>query len=89
VLSDGAPVAAAGDLQAGAPEVLMEPYTVRETAKLGEMKADIQREHDAAVTDGRMRRLGVGVHDVQVGPLHFYAGTIFYIPFAAGVALSW
>jgi hypothetical protein len=36
-----------------------------------------------------MDKLGVGIHGVAVGKFYLYAGTIFYIPFTAGVAISW
>ena len=85
-----APPAAAADRPAQPPEVvLMRPFTVRETTRMAELKAGFAQEQAGALADSRMRRLGVGIHDVRVGPVHFYAGTLFYIPFVAGVAISW
>src|ERR1019366_10582867 len=71
VLSAAARPGEPGAQQPGGSDIVtMESYTVRETARMGELHADIAREHAAAVTAAEMRRLGVGIHDVQVGKLH-------------------
>jgi hypothetical protein len=66
----------------GAQVVLMEPYTVRDTARLAKLGEDIQRAHAAAASESRMRTLGVGVREVSLGIVHLDVGTAFYILFA-------
>jgi hypothetical protein len=62
----------------------MEPYTVRERARMGAMHAAIEREHARAAAESRMAKLGVGIHDVHFAGVHLFAGTVFFIPFVVG-----
>lgn len=90
VFARAAVIPAAGAPQgASADVVAMQPYTVRETTTMALLHSDIALEHATAVTAAEMRILGVGLHEVRVGPLHFFAATAFYIPFAAGVTVTW
>jgi hypothetical protein len=74
---------------AGPDIVTMAPFTVRETTRMEELHAAILKDHSAAVTAAEMRRLGVGLHEISVGPLHLFAGTVFYVPFVVGGGFAW
>jgi hypothetical protein len=74
--------AASGDV------VTLAPFTVREMVRMETLHADIMKEKADARTAAVMSKLGVGLHVAPVGPVAFYAATIFYIPFVAGFAIS-
>jgi hypothetical protein len=96
--ADAAPIpvflaAAAPSPDAGAPYgpevVTMAPFTVRETVRMETLHADLLQEKRDAHTAMVMSKLGIGLHVAPVGPVAFYAATLFYIPFAAGFSISW
>ncbi len=68
--------------------VRMAPFTVRESLKMDSLHADIVMQKAGARTDSIMRKLGIGVHVAPVGPVGFYAVTVFYIPIAVGFGFS-
>ena len=68
--------------------VTLAPFTVREMVRMETLHADLLKEKADARTAAVMSKLGVGLHVAPVGPVAFYAATIFYIPFAAGFAIS-
>jgi hypothetical protein len=68
--------------------VTMEPFEVRETSKADALHADFLRQKADARTAGVMSKLGIGVHVVPVGPVGFYAVTVFHIPIAVGFGIS-
>jgi hypothetical protein len=68
--------------------VRMEPFTVREGAKLEALHADIVRQRANARTEAITSKLGIGVHVAPVGPVGFYAVTVFYIPISVGFGFS-
>jgi hypothetical protein len=80
---------AAPDPVADAVVVTMEPYTVRENLRMEYMHSQILEQHAKAKTDLQMRRLGVGIHSLALGPVHLFAGTVFYIPFVIGGGVAW
>lgn len=70
--------------------VTMAPFTVLDTGRANELTASLAKQKSAAHTAMMMDKLGVGMHVVPIGKnLCLYAGTIFYIPFTAGFAISW
>jgi hypothetical protein len=68
--------------------VTLAPFTVREMVRMETLHADILQEKADARTAAVMSKLGIGLHVAPVGPVAFYAATLFYIPFAAGFAIS-
>lgn len=78
------------DVPVAAPDVVrMEPYTVRDSLRMEALRADLLQQKADAKTAMVMDRLGIGVHAAQVGPAVAYVATVFYIPFTAGISLSW
>jgi hypothetical protein len=75
--------------QVPADVVTMAPFTVLDTVKMTRLSDSISQRKAAAHTAMMMDKLGVGIHVVSVGCIRLYAGTIFYIPFTAGVGISW
>ncbi|GEM_PF-3786170 len=71
----------AAEATANSTPVMMEPFMVREGAKMDELHADIVTQKASARTARIMSKLGIGVH---TGPMGFYAITVFFIPIAAG-----
>lgn len=69
--------------------VRMEAYTVHESIKMEALHGQFLEQKKEALVAREMKELGVGLHTQAVGPLHFYAATLFYVPFAAGVGISW
>ncbi|HEY5078395.1 MAG TPA: hypothetical protein VII43_01055 [Opitutaceae bacterium] len=88
-LSASATPRAAPSEAAGPDVVTLAPFTVREMVRMETLHADILQEKKAAQTSMVLSRLGIALHVAPVGPVAFYAATIFYIPFAAGFAISW
>ncbi len=80
---------AAPDPVAGAEVVSMEPYTVRENLRMEYLHSQVLEQHAKAKTDLEMKRLGVGIHSYALGPVHLFAGTVFYIPFVVGGGVAW
>ena len=71
------------------PDVVkMEPYTVRESLKMDALHADFAMQKASARSDAITKKLGVGVHVAPVGPVGFYAVTVFYIPILVGFGFS-
>jgi hypothetical protein len=68
--------------------VRMAPFTVREMVRMETLHADLVQEKTDAHTAAVMSKLGIGLHVAPVGPVAFYAATLFYIPFAVGFAIS-
>ena len=68
--------------------VKMAPFTVREGAKMDSLHADIVRQKVNARTDAIASKLGIGVHIAPMGPVGFYAVTVFYIPIVVGFGFS-
>lgn len=68
--------------------VRMEPFTVREGAKMDALHAGIVRQHAIARTEAITSKLGIGVHVAPLGPVGFYAVTVFYIPIVVGFGFS-
>ncbi len=69
--------------------VTMAPFTVRETASMNALDADIALQKAGAREEAITRKLGIGVHVAPVGPVGFYAVTLFYVPIAVGFGFSW
>jgi hypothetical protein len=88
-LADTAARPPAAAAEAGRPDVVrMEPYTVRQGVKMDELHSALLHEQADARTSAMMAKLGVGLHVVPVGKACLYAATLFYIPFAVGVGIS-
>jgi hypothetical protein len=68
--------------------VQMAPYTVRESANMDALHADIVAQMADARTEGITRKLGIGMHVAPVGRLGLYAVTVFYIPIQVGFGFS-
>lgn len=69
--------------------VALATYTVHETVTSNRITTALLQQKEAAQTAAVMDRLGIGIHKVAVGKFCLYAGTICYVPFTAGVAVSW
>src|SRR5208283_4952193 len=69
--------------------VTMAPFTVLDTVEIRRLSNSLAHEKAAAHTAMMMDKLGVGIHAIRVGDFCLYAGTLFYLPFTAGVAISW
>jgi hypothetical protein len=68
----------------------MAPFTVLDTGRANELTASLAKQRAAAHTAMMMDKLGVGMHVAPIGKYFcLYAGTIFYVPFTAGFAISW
>jgi hypothetical protein len=77
-------------LVAGTDIVYMAAYSVSENIKAEKMHSDILIAQKQARTDAVMTKLGIGIHvSPAIGPLRFYAATLFYIPFNVGFGFSW
>jgi hypothetical protein len=66
----------------------MAPFAARETAKMNALHADIVAQEARARTEAMARRLGIGIHIAPMGPVGFYAVTVFYIPIQVGLGAS-
>ena len=91
VLAPGATPSEPVDPQvAGTDIVYMAPYSVSENMKAEKMHSDILIAQQQAQTAAIMTKLGIKVHvSPAIGPLRFYAATLFYIPFNVGFGFSW
>ena len=68
--------------------VTLAPFTVRETANMERLHADIALQRAEARTDAVTRKLGIGVHVAPMGPVGFYAVTVLYVPIGVGFGFS-
>jgi hypothetical protein len=71
------------------PDVVrMAPFTVREGVKMDALHAGIVWQKANARSDAMTGKLGIGVHVARLGPVGFYAVTVFFIPVAVGFGFS-
>jgi hypothetical protein len=68
--------------------VTMAPFEVRETVKADALRAEFLRQKTDAQKAEIMSKLGIGVHVAPMGPVGFYAVTVFHIPIAVGFGIS-
>lgn len=68
----------------GPAMVTMAPFEVRETSTTVALRARFAGQEAGARKAGVLSKLGIGVHVAPVGPVGFYAVTVFYIPIAVG-----
>ena len=68
--------------------VTMAPFEVRETTKTDALRATFAWQKADARKAGVLSKLGIGVHVAPMGPVGFYAVTVFYIPIAVGFGIS-
>jgi hypothetical protein len=89
VLSPGAVAQPAPAAATPSDVVTMPTYTVRETMRTNAITAALAEQKSDARAEMMMGKLGVGFHVVPLGKFRLYAGTIFFIPFTAGIGFSW
>ena len=71
------------------PDIMrMAPFTVREGANMDTLHAGIVRQEANARSDAMTGKLGNGVHVARLGPVGFYAVTVFFVPVAVGFGFS-
>jgi hypothetical protein len=68
--------------------VAIAPLEVPETSTTVALRAKFLKQEADARSAAVMSTLGIGVHVAPVGPVGFYAVTVFYIPVAVGFGIS-
>lgn len=68
--------------------LVMDAFTVHESTQMDRLHEDVLNQDADARRAEVTSKLGVGMHVAPMGPLGFYAVTVFYIPIAVGVGFA-